>query len=266
VNVIERGAKDAPGPPIVLIHGHPGCAYDWMPLPDELAARGHRVLAYDRVGYGRSDPRTNGVFTVAATGDDLLALLAAEDLRDAVVVGWSYGGGTAIVAARKDPSRISRLVLIGSVGPGIENRGGPPAFVFDLLNGPVLSWVARVPPVARAMRASLTAAAFDPDPLQPAFLTQLAANFARPHTLKTFRSEGRDLGGEADVDPAPIDLPILVIQGEGDRLVPLAVAEELHRRSPGSTLWVIPRGSHMLPITHAKALADRISEFARSGS
>jgi len=258
VNVIEAGT----GRPIVLVHGHPACAYDFAALMGELAARGYRVLAYDRVGYGRSDGRANSEYTVDANADELLALLAAADLRDAVVVGWSYGGGTSIVAARKDSSRIARLVLVGSVGPGIEHREGPPRLVMAFLAGPGLSWLARVPPLDRRLRAMLTAVAFDPDPIPAGYLTQLDANFGRPHTLNTFRSEGKDLDGQADLDPSAIDLPMLIVQGDKDRLVPLSVGEEIHRRARRAELWVVPGGSHMLPITHAAALADRIAAFA----
>jgi pimeloyl-ACP methyl ester carboxylesterase len=258
VNVIEAGK----GPPVVLVHGHPGSGYDWSPLMRTLAARGYRVLAYDRVGYGRSDGRTNGSYTVGANADELLALLAAEHLRDALVVGWSYGGGVAIVAARKDASRVARLALVGSVGPGIENREGPPPLLMEFIAGPGLTWLARVPPLARRVRTAMTATAFDPDPIAPGYLSQLDANFGRPHTLETFRSEGRDLDGQANLDPSAIDLPILIVHGDRDRLVPLAVGQELHRRAQRSELWVVPGGSHMLPVTHAEALADRIAAFA----
>jgi pimeloyl-ACP methyl ester carboxylesterase len=262
VNLIEAGA----GPAIVLVHGHPGCAYDWAPLQTELARRGHRAIAYDRVGYGRSDGRAPGRISVETNAAELVRLLAALELREVTLVGWSYGGGTSIVAAKRDPSRIARLALVGSVGPGVEERSAVPAPLIDFLAGPVLSWVSSVPPAARRLRAAMTTAAFHPDAVPDWFRTQLAANFARPHTLATFRSEGRDLGGEADLDPGPIELPILVIHGDEDRLVPLAVAETLHARAPGSDLRVIPRAGHMPPITHAALLADAIADFAAHGA
>jgi pimeloyl-ACP methyl ester carboxylesterase len=261
VNVIEAGR----GRPVVLVHGHPGCAYDWTALMSELAARGFRALAYDRVGYGRSDGRPDADYTVAANANELLALLAAEDLREVVIVGWSYGGGTSIVAARRDPSRIAALVLVGSVGPGIEHREGPPPLVIDFLLGPGLTWVSHVPPLAQRLRLALVATAFAPGPVTPGYPEVLDANFAGPHTRDTFRSEGRDLDGRADLDPGPVDLPMLIIHGDGDLLVPLSVGEELHRRARRSTLWVVPRGSHMLPITHAAALAERMAGFTRDG-
>jgi len=257
VNVIERGA----GPPVVLVHGHPGCAYEWETVMDALAERGLRAIAYDRVGYGRSDPRPRGRVAVETNARELLELLAALDLRDVTLVGASYGGATSIVAAKRDPARLARLVLVGSVGPGIEGYRLPGPLM-ELLAGPVLSWVARVPPVAQRVRADFLANAFHPDPV-PAWFQRLAeANFARPGTLDAFRSEGRDLGGEADLDPGSIRLPILVFQGDADRLVPPAVAENIHARAPQAELRMVPQAGHALPITHTALLADALAEFA----
>jgi pimeloyl-ACP methyl ester carboxylesterase len=259
INVIEQGR----GPTVVLIHGHPGCAYDWRPVMGELATRGFHTLAYDRVGYGYSDGRQNDDYMVEANAEELLGLLDAKRLEDVTVVGWSYGGGVAMIGARKDPSRMARLVLVASVGPGIEKRDGPPQLVADFMVGPGFSWLGLVPPLSKRVRNLLTAEAFNPDPISPKYVRILNANFARPYTLWTFRHEGRDLDGRAKIDPEGVDLPILIIQGDGDRLVPAAVAEELHRRAPGSDLWMIEDAGHMLPITHAEALAERIADFAR---
>ncbi len=258
VNVLEAGN----GPTLVLVHGHPACAYDWEPTLRELAGRGFHVVAYDRIGYGRSDGRAPGRVTVETNAAELLALLAALELRDVTLVGWSYGGATSIVAAKRDPSRIARLVLVGSVGPGIEQgRPGLPTPVIDFLAGPVLSWVASVPPLMQRFLAAGSRNAFHPDAVPGWYQTQVEANFARPHTLAAFRSEGRDLGGEADLDPGPIERPILVIHGDADRLVPLAVGRGLAAQARVAELRVVPRGSHMLPITHPKLLADAIEGF-----
>lgn len=257
VNVIEAGA----GPPVVLVHGHPGCAYDWGPFMRELAERGFRALAYDRVGYGRSDGRAPGRTSVETNAGELLGLLAALDLRGVTLVGASYGGGMAIAAAKRDPARLAHLVLVGSVGPGIEDRGGPPAPVAEFLAGPVLSWVGRVPPASRRVRSAFLRVAFAPDPVPDWYASLAEANFARPHTRQAFASEGRDLGGEADLDPGPISLPILVVQGDADRLVPPAVAAEIQRLAPDAELLRVPRAGHAIPITHAGWLADAVAEF-----
>jgi non-heme chloroperoxidase len=254
VNVVDRGA----GPPIVLVHGLPGTAYDWRVLADALAARGRRALAYDRVGYGRSDARSDGRFTLEQNAIELLGLLEALDLSDATIAGWSYGGGTAIVAAHRDASRIGRLVLIGSTGPGIENHG-PPPIVRLLFSGPVLAWIRAVPPLSQGLRRSVSAAAFSDQPQPEWWMETVNANFAQPHTALAWREEGRFT--EAVPDPTGLALPVLVIHGEDDRLSPIEVGRELARRAPRAKLVSVPGGSHALPITHADLVADEIAAF-----
>ena len=65
------------------------------------------------------------------------------------------------------------------------------------------------------------------------------------------------------LDPEPIPLPILVIHGQEDLLAPLAIGDWLHEHARDSRILRVERGSHMLPITHADLLADRIAAFAR---
>lgn len=256
VHVVEAGR----GAPVVLVHGLPGSAWDWRHTTEALAARGRHVFAYDRVGYGHSDPRPDDAFTVARNAEELVALLEALDLRDVTVVGWSYGGGTAILAAHRDPSRMARLVLVGSAGPGIEAHG-PPLGVRLLLSDPVFAWMRAVPPVARALRRGMSEVAFSGQPQPDWWLPALDANFALPRTVRSWREEGRRMTESAPPDPAGLGLPVLVVHGDDDRLVPLAVGEALHRRAPHSELLVVEGGSHMLPVTHAARLADAIVRF-----
>jgi len=252
VNVVERGA----GPAVVLVHGLPGSAYDWRNTLDALAAGRVRALAYDRVGYGWSEARPEPA-TLDANARELVQLLEAEGLRDAVVVGWSYGGGTAVRAAQLDASRMARLVLVGSIGPGRE-RGTPPALMRLLLSDPGLAWIRRVPPLSDAMRAAISEAAFSGAPRPDWWLPTLNANFAQPGTVRAWRDEGAELRRIEAPDPAALALPILVVHGDDDRLVPVAVGRELARRARQGRLVEIEGGSHMLPVTHAERLAELI--------
>ncbi len=261
VNVIEQGS----GPPVLLVHGHPGCAYDWQPLMGELEARGFRAIAYDRLGYGYSDGRAPGHVTVESNAEELVTLIAALDLEDVTLVGWSYGGGTSIVAMKQDPSRVARLVLLASIGPGIADRETvpkAPPWLVEFLAGPVYDWISAVPALSRRLSDALAGTAFHPDPVPDWYRVQAAANFGRPHTRDAFRSEGRDLGGEADLDPRPIERPILILHGTEDQLSPPFVAEAIHERAALSELRWIADGSHMLPITHPSEVADAVREFA----
>lgn len=260
LSALDRGS----GPPLVLVHGLPGCGHDWSPLVDALAERGHRVIAYDRAGYGRSDPRRAGAYTVDENARDLLALLESEDLRDATVVGWSYGGGTAIRAAILDPARIARLVLIGSAGPWADAPEDPALFAV-LFSKPAMDWMGAVPPVARALQAAISAQAFAPEPVPPWWAAQLAANLGSPHTAHAYRQEGALFAWSEDLDPSPIDRPILVIHGAEDRLVPLQVGHGLHRSAREGRLAVVEGAGHMLPVTRPALLADQIAAFVAGG-
>jgi len=253
VNVVEEGE----GPPVVLVHGHPGSAYDWRLLAPVLAARGLRAIAYDRVGYGRSDPRRDDDYTFEANARELVELLAALELDDATVVGWSYGGGTSIVAAQRDASRIGRLVLVGSVGPG--ERIGPPPLATLLFSAPVLAWVGAVPPVSARVRGAMSANAFSGQPQPDWWPPGLDANLGRAATRHTMLEEGVAYDRQAVPDPTGLALPILVIHGDDDRLVPVAVGRELARRAPNARLVLVPGGSHMLPVTHPELLTDEIT-------
>jgi pimeloyl-ACP methyl ester carboxylesterase len=248
------------GRPVVLVHGLPGSGHDWRPLTDVLVRRGHHVIAYDRLGYGRSDPRPDDDFTEEGNARDLIALLESEGIEDATVVGWSYGGGTAIRAAIQDPSRIGRLVLVASSGPWPDAPEDPAVFGL-LFSRPVMGWVRAVPPLGRALRATFSEEAFAPEPVADWWGDQLAANFAQPHTQATWLAEGARFEWDEDLDPSSIRLPILVIQGDADRSVPLEVARILDERAPRSQLVVIEGAGHMLPITRPDVLAQRIAAF-----
>ena len=258
VNVLLEGS----GPPVVMVHGLPGSAYDWRELAPLLAARGLHAIAYDRVGYGYSDGRPEGTrFTVDQNALELLGLLEALDLTNATVVGWSFGGATAMLAAHRDPTRIGRIVLVGSAGPGVENTQ-PPLVVRVLFSTPVLAWVRAVPPAARGLRTVTSNAAYSGQPQPDWWMPSLNANFGRPNTAATFRMEGSSFEG-APPDTTGLVLPILVIHGEQDLLAPIAIAHALHEHAPQSKLIVIEGGSHMLPVTHAARLADEIAAFTR---
>lgn len=258
VDVVERGT----GSPIVLVHGLPGIGNDWRLLTDALADHGHRVLAYSRVGYGRSDPRPDEDFTVSANARELLGLLEGASLRGVTAVGWSYGGPVVMQAATLDPSRFARLVVIGSGGPP-ELREDPPAAFAWLFSSPVLAWMRAVPPVSRGLMWAFSDNAFSGGAQPDWWMRHLAANLAQPHSSHAWIEEGKHFFDEP-MDPAALTQPLLLLHGDDDRLVPLEVAHWIDERARDSELVVYEGGSHMLPVTHTADLADRISAFTQA--
>jgi non-heme chloroperoxidase len=265
VNVLDQGS----GPAVVLVHGLPGSAYDWRALSPELAKRGRRAIAYDRVGYGRSDPRPDERYTPEANAAELIALLEALDLYDATVVGWSYGGVTTVIAATTDPSRIGRIVLVGTGGPDSPDAKPPELpLAMKLMNSePVLRWRVAVPVTGVTLMKALSQIAFSGQPQPAWWLEGLRGNFARWETLMAYVGEMSGIPGDGDAGPAAfapatIELPALILHGDDDQLAPVEIGRYMHSLIPNSELVEYPGGSHMLPVTHAADMADRIAVFS----
>jgi len=113
--------------------------------------------------------------------------------------------------------------------------------------------------VSKGLRAALTVQAFSEKPQPDWWLPSLAANFAMPATRRTYREEMVGFGDGSDLDPSRIALPVLVIHGSDDRLVPIAVGRALARLAPNARLIEVDGGSHMLPVTDADLLADEVA-------
>ena len=129
----DWGPKDAQ--PIVFHHGWPLSADDWDNQMLFFLAEGNRVVAHDRRGHGRSD-QTDGGNEMDTYASDVADLVAALDLRDAIHIGHSTGGGeVARYVARSEPGRVAKAILIDAVPPVMvkkdSNPGGTPIEVFD---------------------------------------------------------------------------------------------------------------------------------------
>jgi pimeloyl-ACP methyl ester carboxylesterase len=258
VNVVEAGE----GPPVLLVHGLPGSAADFRSLSGALVGRGRRAIAYDRVGWGRSDLRPDHRFTVEQNASELGALLEALELQDVTLVGWSYGGLTSLRLAEQAPDRIARLVLIGTGGPdSADARQAEPSLWERLVfSEAVLRWCRWVPPVGARLMAFESDRAFSGGPQPAWWLAGLRANFARWGTVQSFRGEVfQERGG---LDPAAIRIPTLLLHGDDDRLAPISVARYLAEAIPEAGLEEFPAASHMLPVTHPEEIAETIVQFS----
>ncbi|MFC1455201.1 alpha/beta fold hydrolase [Microvirga arabica] len=123
------------GQPIVFHHGWPLSADDWDSQMLFFLHQGYRVIAHDRRGHGRSSQTAHGN-EMDTYADDVVQLAKVLDLRNAIHIGHSTGGGeVARYVARAEPGRVSKAVLIGAVPPIMvksdQNPGGLPLEVFD---------------------------------------------------------------------------------------------------------------------------------------
>ncbi|WP_371931333.1 alpha/beta fold hydrolase [Roseovarius sp. MMSF_3350] len=261
----DWGPRDAQ--PIVFHHGWPLTADEWDAQMLYFLDKGFRVIAFDRRGHGRSDQTETGneMDTYAA---DVIALADALDLKAAVHVGHSTGGGEVVhYVARAKPGRVSKLVLIGAVPPVMVkkdgNPDGTPLEVFDgfrealLANRPQFYLDVASGPFYGFNRPGAEVS----EGLIRNWWRQGMQGSAKAHydCIKAF--------SETDFteDLKAIQLPTLVMHGSDDQVVPFkASAARTVEIMPNATLNVYEGASHGMAATMAGKINEDILGFLKS--
>jgi non-heme chloroperoxidase len=234
------------GQPVVFSHGWPLSADAFEDQMTFLADRGYRCIAHDRRGHGRSSQPWNGN-EMDTYADDLAALVEALDLRDAIHVGHSTGGGeVAGYIGRHGTKRVAKAVLISAVPPLMlktpANPGGLPIEAFDQLRASVQADRSQFfkdlsAPFYGANRNGAKVS----QGLRDSFWLQgmLCGYKASYDCIKAF--------SETDFteDLKKFDVPTLVLHGDDDQIVPIGAAALLSSKLiKGATLKIIPGAPH----------------------
>ncbi len=260
LNVVDIGT----GPAVVLVHGLPSSIGDWGDTPQRLAALGHRVVVYDRIGYGFSSRLDVGPgnHSFSSNATHLEALLARRGIERAALVGWSYGGGVVLDLAVRRPELASHVALLGSVGPALpDDDSALDRLVASPLGVPLFEWAVGMPPVGRPVLEDQLALMFSgAERVPPGFADRALAQLTLPGTIRTWVWESRRMDASV-LRPEAVEVPALVLHGDDDRSVEPSVARDLHERLPRSDLVLVPGGSHMLPVTHAERVARELHEW-----
>lgn len=258
IRYVQKGS----GPDILLIHGAPASLEEWQPVIDRWAVK-YRVTAYDRPGHGWSaaPESSTGIEYNARIAHGLLDELK---IRDAMVVGHSYGGAVALRLAVDGETRASRYAVVASTVYPAERRPEP---VGHLLRLPLLGrgFAVVFQQLGGKMIADGIAAAFHPEESQipPGFIDAKRALWLQPKVTMAVAEEMHVFGGEiAEMAGryAGIKKPVLIVAGALDRPSTVEGARQLTRAVPGSTLAVVESCGHMIQFTHADALTDLIND------
>jgi len=260
----DWGSKDAQ--PIVFHHGWPLSADDWDAQMLYFLHQGYRVIAHDRRGHGRSSQTETGneMDTYAA---DVAALAAHLDLKNAIHVGHSTGGGEVAryVAKHGGNGRVAKAVLMGAVPPIMlksdKNPGGLPLEVFDGF---------------RAALAANRAQFFRDVPAGPFYGFNRPGAQVSEGVIQNWWRQGMMGGTKAHYDCIKafsetdftedlkaIDVPVLVLHGEDDQIVPIADSALLAiKLLKNGTLKVHPGLPHGMATTHPDIInADLLAFF-----
>src|SRR4030095_3669122 len=261
----DWGPKNAP--PIVFHHGWPLSADDWDTPMLYFLGKGYRVVAHDRRGHGRSTQVSDG-HDMDHYAADAAAVVEHLDLRNAVHIGHSTGGGEATrYVARHGKGRVTKAVLMSAVPPIMvktpNNPDGLPVEVFDGLRNALAanrSQFYRDLPSGPFYGFNRPGA----KPLESAI-----ANWWRQGMMGGAKAhyEGIKAFSETDFteDLKIIDVPTLVLHGDDDQIVPIADSAPLSAKLlKKSTLKVYPKFPHGMCTTHAEAINADLLAFVRS--
>jgi non-heme chloroperoxidase len=260
----DWGAKDAR--PVVFSHGWPLCSDAWDGQMLFMLQHGFRVVAHDRRGHGRSDQPGHGN-DMDTYADDLAAVLDTLDLRNAVMVGHSTGGGeVAHYIGRHGTARVAKVVLVGAVPPIMVSTsqwpGGLDISVFDGIRKGVSDnrsdfYLQLAVPFFGMNRDGVAVN----DGLRQTFWNQgMMGSIVGQHACIREFSEV-----DFTADLKAIDVPTMVIHGDDDQIVPVAHAGALTARVLGdATLKIYDGAPHGLASTHQDRLNGDLLDFARS--
>jgi pimeloyl-ACP methyl ester carboxylesterase len=256
------------GPALLLLHGIGNSCQTWAGVIDRLA-ESHTVIAPDLLGHGNSD-KPRGDYSIAAYANGMRDLLSVLDIEQATVVGHSLGGGIALQFAYQFPERCQRLALVGSGGLGPELSAGlraatlPGAEVvltaLTGVSGPLrlgFQVMDRVGHAAGWRRVRDLAEAGDA-------LLALKDIEARRAFLRTLRGVA-DARGQAVTALDRLYLadaiPMLVIWGSRDPIVPAQHAETVRAEVPSARIEVFPGAGHWPHLDEPGRFCDALLDF-----
>jgi non-heme chloroperoxidase len=261
----DWGARNAR--PLMFHHGWPLCADDWDAQMLYFIARGYRVVAHDRRGHGRSSQVSDG-HDMDHYAADAAAVVEHLDLRSAIHIGHSTGGGEATrYVARHGKGRVAKLVLIGAVPPIMvktpANPGGLAPEVFDGLRQQLAENRAQ-------FYLNFAGGPFYGFNRAGANVSQgVIQNWWRQAMMGSAKAhyDGIKAFSETDFtqDLQAIDAPTLVMHGDDDQIVPIADSALLSAKLlKNGSLKVYPKFPHGMCTTHAQVINADILAFIQS--
>jgi non-heme chloroperoxidase len=251
------------GQPVILIHGYPLSGVSWEKQLPALLNAGHRVITYDRRGFGKSSQPTEG-YNYDTFAEDLHKLIAHLDLQNFTLVGFSMGGGEIARYIGKYGSKaVRKAVIIGGVPPFLlktaDNAEGVDGSVFDSIKKAVAA-------DRYAFFTDFFKNFYNTDPFLGKRVSEaviqaswnIAVGASATASLACVSTWGEDFRK----DVARMDVPTLVIHGDDDRIVPLAAAgQRTASLVKGARLVVVKGGPHCITWTHADEVNTELVRF-----
>jgi len=256
------------GRPVILIHGYPLSGASWEKQLTALLAAGHRVVTYDRRGFGKSSQPTTG-YNYDTFAEDLHKVVTQLELRDVAMVGFSMGGGEVARYLGKYGSKgVSKAVFISAVPPFLLKTADNPEGV----DGSVFEGIQKAIVADRyAFFSEFFKNFYNTDLLLGKRVSEqvvqaswnIAVGASATASLACVATWYEDFRKDLD----RVDMPTLVIQGYADRIVPISASGlRTAKLVTGARLLVVKDGPHCIIWTHADEVNRELVSFLGEGT
>lgn len=281
----DQGKKD--GPALVMIHGGFGSLHNWEGWTAPLGSQ-FRLISMDLLGHGLTGASPQKHYARTPQRDAIAALLNKLEVKHYAVAGNSFGGSIAIELARAYPNQVDALILIDSEGlPNRKDGYDASRFSQDRAVSPSdpsftkLRWHERLAPrfvgssvVRNALESMIYDQALVSDELVEQFADALRHEGNGEAQVLMFRQNLHEIaknGPQDLLEKLPeLKMPTLILQGEHDSLVPIAVAKRFDEEIPKSSLQIVKGAAHMpmleKPLKSAELVRDFLSSRAENKS
>lgn len=263
VHLRDTGPRD--GPVLVLIHGSNASLHTWEPWAERLGKR-YRVIRFDLPGHGLTGANPTHRYATADFVDVVERVRAKLGLARFALAGNSMGGGVAWHYALAHPRRVAALILVDSVGQPEPGSQTPP-LAFRIARMPIIRNLATVVTPRSLIADGLPQAYANPkladDKAIDLYWELLRYPGNREATIERFATPS---------DPATpallkaLTMPVLILWGAQDHLIPVSSAQWLHDNIPGSKLIVYPKTGHIPMEERADQSADDVRAFLQSAN
>lgn len=254
------------GQPVILIHGWPLSHRAWEGQVSEIVDAGFRCISYDRRGFGVSSAPWES-YDYSSLGSDLNALITQLELKDAILVGFSMGGGEVVrYFTDYGDKNISKAALISSIIPIVKKKednpdGVPEKDLRDIMDALKADRVGFL----KEFHKNFYNYDKNKDKVSESQLHYdwTIASYASPHATL----EAAKAWAETDFRPElkNVTVPTLIVHGDSDNIVPIKTAgDQAAKRIKNNTYNVIKGGPHGLNVTHKKELNEILISFLKS--
>ncbi|MFC4097155.1 alpha/beta fold hydrolase [Euzebyella saccharophila] len=251
------------GQPVILIHGWPLSNKSWEQQVWKIVESGYRCITYDRRGFGISSVSWDG-YDYSSLASDLHTLIEGLKLEDAIIVGFSMGGGEVVrYLTDYGPNKISKAALVSSIIPLVKKKddnpdGVPESALDDIKNALQKDRVGFLKDFHKGFynyesnKDKVSQAQLDYDFIIASHASPRATIQAALAWMQTdFRSELKN-----------VTVPTLIVHGDADETVPIATsAEQAAKGIKDNTYKIIKGAPHGLNITHAEELNELLIDF-----